>query len=74
MLAACECDATGRLGLEDRPYPQRQRLARALATAQGVDTRVVSAEALDKGLAGPAIAEAIRRARIEALARENPVP
>jgi tRNA nucleotidyltransferase (CCA-adding enzyme) len=72
MLAACECDATGRLGLEERPYPQRERLARALAIAQGIDTRAVSAAALEKGLAGPAIADAIRRARIEALASENP--
>jgi tRNA nucleotidyltransferase (CCA-adding enzyme) len=67
MLAACECDATGRLGLEDRPYPQRARLARALAIAQGVDTKAVSAAALARGAKGPAIADAIRRARIEAL-------
>jgi len=72
MLAACECDATGRLGLEDRPYPQRERLARALETAQAVDARAVSAAAIDKGLAGPAIADAIRRARVEALAASTP--
>jgi tRNA nucleotidyltransferase (CCA-adding enzyme) len=70
MLAACECDATGRLGLEDRPYPQRARLARALAIAQGVDTKAVSAAALARGAKGPAIADAIRRARIEALERD----
>jgi tRNA nucleotidyltransferase (CCA-adding enzyme) len=70
MLAACECDATGRLGFEQRPYPQRARLARALAVAQGVDTKAVSAAALARGAKGPAIAEAIRRARIEALERE----
>jgi len=74
MLAACECDATGRLGLEAQPYPQRERLARALATAQGVDARAVSAAALEKGLAGPAIADAIRHARVAALASENPAP
>ena len=68
MLAACECDASGRLGLEDRPYPQRARLAAALKTAQGVDTRTVSAQALERGLKGPAIADAIRRARVQALA------
>jgi tRNA nucleotidyltransferase (CCA-adding enzyme) len=68
MLAACECDATGRLGLEDRPYPQRARLAAALKTAQDVDTRSVSSQAIDRGLTGPAIADAIRRARVEALA------
>ena len=68
MLAACECDATGRLGLEDKPYPQRARLAAALKTAQEVDTRAASAQAIERGLKGPAIAEAIRRARVKALA------
>jgi len=68
MLAACECDATGRLGLQDTPYPQRARLAGALRIAQDVDTRSVSAQALERGLKGPAIADAIRRARVEALA------
>ena len=68
MLAACECDATGRLGLEDKPYPQRARLAAALKTAQDVDTRTVSSQAIERGMKGPAIADAIRRARVEALA------
>jgi tRNA nucleotidyltransferase (CCA-adding enzyme) len=68
MLAACECDATGRLGFEDRPYPQRARLAAALKTAQDVDARAASSLAIERGLKGPAIADAIRRARVEALA------
>jgi len=68
MLAACECDATGRLGLEDRPYPQRARLAAALKTAQDVDARAASAQAIERGLQGPAIADAIRQARVRALA------
>ena len=68
MLAACECDATGRLGLEDRPYPQRARLAAVLKTAQDVDARAASAQAIERGLEGPAIADAIRRARVAALA------
>jgi tRNA nucleotidyltransferase (CCA-adding enzyme) len=67
MLAACECDATGRLGFEDRPYPQHARLAAALKTAQDVDARAASAQAIAQGLKGPAIAEAIRRARVRAL-------
>jgi tRNA nucleotidyltransferase (CCA-adding enzyme) len=61
MLAACECDATGRLGFEQRPYPQRVRLATALEVAQKVD-------AIERGMKGPAIADAIRRARVQALA------
>ena len=31
VLLACECDARGRLGLEERAYPQRERLLQALA-------------------------------------------
>lgn len=68
MLAACECDATGRLGLEHSPYPQRTRLAAALKTAQDVDARAASAQAIERGLKGPAIADAIRQARVKALA------
>ncbi len=73
MLAACECDATGRLGFEDRPYPQRARLAQALRIAQDVDARAASALAIERGMKGPAIADAIRRARVAALdARMGP--
>ena len=68
LLAACECDARGRHGFEDRDYPQRARLARALAVTQGVDTKGVSAAALARGVQGPGIADEIRRARVEALA------
>lgn len=67
MLAACECDATGRLGLEDRPYPPRPHLARALAVVQAVDTREAAAQALARGQKGPAIADAVRRVRLAAL-------
>lgn len=67
MLAACECDAAGRLGFEDVAYPQRARLAAALKTAQEVDTRAVSAQAIARGLKGPHIADEIRHARVRAL-------
>ena len=67
MLAACECDATGRLGLEHGPYPQRARLAAALKVAQDVDARAASARALERGLKGEAIAAEIRQARVLAL-------
>ena len=36
ILLACECDARGRLGLQDTPYPQARRLALALQTALGL--------------------------------------
>jgi len=72
MLAACECDATGRLGFEDRPYPQRARLAQALRIAQDVDARAASAQAIERGMKGPAIADAIRQARVNALKTAMP--
>ncbi len=68
LLLACECDARGRLGLSDSPYPQAPRLAAALAVVLGVDTARISAEALAAGLKGPAIGEAIARERLHALA------
>ncbi|MDH4393441.1 MAG: multifunctional CCA addition/repair protein, partial [Aquabacterium sp.] len=41
-LLACECDARGRTGLEDRPYPQRARLAAALAAALAAPVQAVA--------------------------------
>ena len=67
VLLACECDARGRLGYADQPYPQGERLHRALALGQAVDTARVSAEALARGLKGPAIGQAIDEAREAAL-------
>ena len=67
LLLACECDARGRLGLEQRPYPQRQRLLDALSVVQAVDASAVAAAVAARGLTGPAVGEAIHAARIEAL-------
>jgi len=67
-LLACECDARGRLGFEERPYPQRERLLGALATARAVDTAQVAAGAHAQGLAGPKVGERIQQARVEAVA------
>jgi tRNA nucleotidyltransferase (CCA-adding enzyme) len=68
LLFACECDARGRTGLEDRPYPQRARLQGALDAALAVKTAEVSAEALARGWQGHAIGDAIRHARLAAVA------
>jgi tRNA nucleotidyltransferase (CCA-adding enzyme) len=67
LLFACECDARGRLGLEDRPYSPRERLRGVLACARQVDTAAVAQAAAERGATGPAIADAIRQARIEAV-------
>ncbi|OUL99859.1 multifunctional CCA addition/repair protein [Variovorax sp. JS1663] len=66
-LLACECDARGRLGMEEWPYPQRQRLLAALAAAQSVETAPIAAQAQAAGAVGPRIAEAIKQARVEAV-------
>ena len=68
MLLACECDARGRLGLEESPYPQRELLGRALELARSVDSAAVAEQAAARGLSGPAVGEAIRRARAHAVA------
>jgi tRNA nucleotidyltransferase (CCA-adding enzyme) len=67
-LLACECDARGRTGLEDRPYPQRARLAGALAAALAAPVQTVAEAAAAAGLAGPAIGERVRAARAAAIA------
>lgn len=69
VLFACECDARGRAGMEDRPYPQRPRLREALKVALSVDTARIAEDAAARGLSGPAIGDAIRMARIEAIAQ-----
>ena len=69
MLLACECDARGRLGLENEPYPQRERLQRALDLALAVDSREVSTRATERGLSGPAIGQEIMQARVRAIAQ-----
>ena len=68
VLLACECDARGRLGLAEKPYPQRARLRRALLAAIGVDTAPVAAAAAAAGARGPQIGEAVGRAREAAVA------
>ena len=67
-LLACECDARGRLGLSESAYPQRARLAHALALVLAVDTAVVAEQASARGLSGPALGEAIQAARLHAVA------
>jgi tRNA nucleotidyltransferase (CCA-adding enzyme) len=58
LLLACECDARGRLGLEERAYPPRTRLAEALRRVQAVDASAVAEAAAARGATGPAIGEA----------------
>jgi tRNA nucleotidyltransferase (CCA-adding enzyme) len=66
-LLACECDARGRLGLEEKAYPQRARLLAALDAARSVATADVATEAAARGLTGPRVGEMIHAARVEAV-------
>ena len=68
VLLGCECDARDRLGLENEPYPPRERLMTVLRTAQSVPTAALAEQALRRGLKGPQIAQAIHDARIQAVA------
>ncbi len=67
VLQACECDARGRLGLENSTYPQRPRLAQVLRSAQAVVTETVAQAAQTAGLSGPKIGEMIHAARMQAV-------
>jgi tRNA nucleotidyltransferase (CCA-adding enzyme) len=67
ILLACECNARGRLGLNEQPCPQRQRLLGALSAAQSVNTAEVAAAAEAQGLSGAAIGQAVQTARTLAL-------
>ena len=69
VLQACACDARGRLGREHSPYPQAERLSRALVAALAVATDAVAADAMAGGAKGPAIGLAVAGAREQALER-----
>jgi tRNA nucleotidyltransferase (CCA-adding enzyme) len=66
LLLACEADARGRTGLEDSAYPQADRLRRARASAAQV---VPTPEELAV-YKGPALAEQLRKRRIDAVRRD----
>jgi len=65
FLTACEADARGRAGLEERPYPQAELLRAARDAAADVNAAALRKE----GLEGPALGEAIRQERCAAIAR-----
>lgn len=70
-LLACECDATGRGGKQDEPYPQADYMRQALlaaSTVQAVDVMV-------EGVQGADIGAHLRQARIKVLKafKKNPL-
>ena len=69
VLQACACDARGRLGLGDAPYPQAAHLQHLLDCALSVDTQALSTQALAEGVQGEALGRRIEQARVQAMAR-----
>jgi len=63
MAIVCEADKRGRAGLQDVPYPQGEALTSALAAAM-----TVRADDVARGLSGPDVGEAMKKARIRAIA------
>jgi len=63
FLEVCECDARGRLGLQDQPYPQRARIEAAWSAASAV----VFGDRERAGLEGPKIGERLRELRLAAI-------
>lgn len=64
LISVCRADVRGRLGFEQRAYPQVETARRLFAAANAVDASQLAAQ----GLRGPAIGEALRARRIEAIA------
>jgi len=63
FLSACECDARGRLGFEDRPYPQSAYLRAACEAT----IAVTLSESERQGLSGSAFGERLRVKRLDVL-------
>lgn len=63
IATTCEADKRGRTGLSEEPYPQADALRRLHAAARAVQAR----DLVTAGLDGPAIGEALRKARIAAI-------
>ena len=64
FLLACEADKRGRLGSENAHYPQAEYVRAAHAAAAAVQ----ATQFVEQGLTGPAIGDAVRKARTQAIA------
>jgi tRNA nucleotidyltransferase (CCA-adding enzyme) len=63
FLLACEADSRGRLGFENRAYPQAQWVKKAFLAANEVGSK----EFVEQGLVGKEIGNAIYKRRLEVL-------
>lgn len=62
-LQACQADATGRKGLQEKPYPNAQLLRQAFMAANNIDVHALLAE----GFSGEKLGQAIIKSRIDAV-------
>jgi tRNA nucleotidyltransferase (CCA-adding enzyme) len=69
FLTACEADLRGRTGFESHPYPQGQRLAKALEAARAVTL----SDQDRRGLSGPDIKALIHQKRVAAITALPPI-
>lgn len=63
LMQVCRADVRGRLGFEQRAYPQIATARRLFAAASAVDAAALAAD----GLRGPAIGQALKARRIQAI-------
>lgn len=63
FMIACEADSRGRLGLEDRSYPQPELLREAYEAAAPIKAH----RFVESGLKGPEVGEALRVERLKAI-------
>jgi tRNA nucleotidyltransferase (CCA-adding enzyme) len=69
LAVVCEADARGRLGRQQEAYPQAALLLQLHAAARAVSTGQLDLA----GLSGPQVGEALRKARIAAIAAARTV-
>ena len=62
-LMACEADAKGRLGFEDRDYPVKDYFLQAFEASRSINAKVF----VEQGLEGKKIRQALNKARIHAV-------
>lgn len=63
FLLACEADARGRTGFEDKDYPQAAYFGRAFTAA----SRITADQVVDQGLSGAVIGAEIDKMRLQAI-------
>jgi len=73
-LLACECDARGRLGKDEEPYPQAARLQGVLDAVLAVDTQPIAEHAMAQGHSGKKVGEIIHAARAAVIAQHLGAP